>query len=125
MPPLDELPIFGISHLCLLSMPITNCNEAGPVKRMCTQSTRLSLVQRAQARFADGVGGLELFVEAAVVQRAHPDAGGLIFDGPQAHDDGMGSGDLKCAAEAEDSLACLDLAKTGVARGEHGPISAL
>src|SRR5262245_13678074 len=111
--------------LCLPSMPITHCNEAGPVKRMCTQSTRLSLVERTQARLADGVGGLELFVEAAVVERAHPHAGGLIFDGPQAHDDGVGSGNLKCAAETKHALACLDLAKAGVACGEHGPFSAL
>ena len=82
---------------------------------------RPAVTQDGEAGLLHGLCGVQLLLQAAFVQRAHPVSCGLIFDLPQAHDDGVHARDLECATQAEDAFSHLDHTQTRVAGREHGP----
>jgi hypothetical protein len=88
-------------------------------------AARAAIAQHAEAGLVHRISGGEPLLEAPFVQRAHPRAGRLIVHRPQAHDHGPGARHLEGAAQAEDTLAGLDLADAGVAGREDGPFDAL
>jgi hypothetical protein len=69
-----------------------------------------------QSGLADCSRGVEPLLQAALIERAHPLARTVVFDGPQAHDDGPCSGDLKGAPKTEDAFTSFNLSQTGIAR---------
>jgi hypothetical protein len=79
----------------------------------------------AKTRVVNGVGGAQMPLESSFIKCAHPASCGLIFNGPETHDDGPRAGDLKGTSQAEHAFARANLAQAGVARREHHPFGSL
>lgn len=88
-------------------------------------AARAAIAEHGEARGADSIRGVEMIAAPAVVERAHPVHRGSILDSPQAMNDGAHARNLKRAPQAEHAFAGLDLADTGVTRGEHGPLDTI
>src|SRR6185369_7598132 len=88
-------------------------------------AVRAAVTKHPHARVTNGLRGAGAVLESFLIQRAHPGSGRLVFYRPQAHDDGAHTSDLKGPPQADDAFAGLDLAESGFAGGEHGPLRAM
>src|SRR5262245_30831784 len=106
------------------SAPVAGGDESSPVERMRALPLGAARAENCETRVAHGVGGTEMLLQPAAVERAHPVERRLIFDRPEAHDDGANSSDLKGAAQTKHTFAHSDFPEARVARREHRPLDA-
>src|SRR6476619_311230 len=85
-------------------------------------AARAARAKDAEAGLLHRVGGAEMFLQAAFVQRAHPESCRLVVDRPETHDHCSRAGDLKCPPEAEYALARFHFSEASVARRENRPL---